>query len=79
MPRMKHGPHRAARRFVAQRLKALRELRGVSQDQLADKAGLHRSYVGVIERQEKGVGIDVLGKLCDALGVTMQEFFSDKR
>ncbi len=72
---MKHGPHKKAREFVARRLRALREARELSQDELAMKAEIHRSYIGVIERGDKGVGIDILGKLCDALGISIQDFF----
>lgn len=75
---MKHGPHQKARDFVARRVRQLRERNGWTQEVLSVRAGLHRAYVGVIEREEKGVGIDVLGMICDALNVTLQEFFSGR-
>lgn len=74
---MKHGPHKKAREFVGRRLRALREARELTQDVLAAKAGIHRAYIGVIERGDKGVGIDILGKVCDVLGLTIQEFFDE--
>ncbi len=74
---MKHGPHKAARAFVGRRLRELREARDLKQDDLARLAGVQRSYVGVVERGDKGVGIDILGKLCDALGISFQDFFDE--
>ncbi len=41
---------------------------------------IHWPYTpGVIEPAESGMGIDLLGRISDALDVTVQEFFSDKR
>lgn len=47
-----------ARSLFGKRLRELRKERGLSQEQLADLAGLHRNYVGNIERGEQGIGID---------------------
>lgn len=75
---VKHGPHRKSRQLVARRLRLLREMRELNQDELAALAGIHRSYIGVIERGEKGVGIDTLGMICDSLGISIQDFFNDE-
>jgi transcriptional regulator with XRE-family HTH domain len=59
---------------------AIRELRsgaGIpSQEDLADRAGLHRTYVGGIERGERNVSFGNLLKLADALGVLPSELFA---
>lgn len=59
-------PHRI--RF-GNEVRKLREEHGWSQEQLAERADLHRNYVGGIERGERNVGIDNVVKLADALGV----------
>ena len=43
--------------------------RGLSQEQLADLAGLHRNYIGNIERGENGIGIDNIMLLARTLKV----------
>lgn len=59
--------------------RAIRELRrsvGVSQGGLADRSGLHRTYVGGIERGERNVSFGNLLKLAKALGVRPSELFA---
>jgi len=57
----------SARERLAQRLRAERAARGISQEQLADLAGLHRTYVGSVERAERNVSIDNIEQLASAL------------
>lgn len=54
-------------------VKQLRAHRGLSQEGLADVAGLHRTYVGGIERGERNVSFGNLLKLSDALEVRPSE------
>lgn len=54
---------------LAQHLRAERAVRGISQEQLADLAGLHRTYVGSVERSERNVSIDNIERLAKALGL----------
>lgn len=43
--------------------------RGYSQEQLADLAGLHRTYIGMIERAEKNITLENIGKIAKALNI----------
>jgi len=46
------------RRMFGKRVREFHKTRGYSQEQLADKAGLHRTYIGSIERGEQNISID---------------------
>ena len=59
----------ALRRTLARNLKRLRRERGLTQEELADLAGLNRNYVGMIERQENAATVDTLEALADALQI----------
>lgn len=67
--------NKKARQYLARRVAELRAERGWSQEMLSTKAGLHRSYVWVIEETRKGAGIDVIGDICEALGCTVEDLF----
>ena len=54
-------------------MRELRTERGVSQEALADKADLHRTYVGSVERGERNVGLDNIYAFADALGVSARD------
>lgn len=65
------------RNTLALNIRRLRAERGISQEELADQAGLHRTYVGSIERSERNVSIDNIAKLADALGVNISELLKE--
>ena len=52
-----------------ERLRELRQARGVSQEKLAEMAGLHRNYVGILERAVQSATLDAICKLATALQV----------
>ena len=56
-----------------ERLRAVRQQRGISQEKLAELAGLHRTYVSSIERGERNVSLVNIERLAAALGVAMAE------
>ena len=62
-------------RFAAN-LRATRKQKGLSQEELADMAGLHRTYVGSVERGERNVSIDNVERLAVALGLDVVDLLA---
>jgi transcriptional regulator with XRE-family HTH domain len=71
MPR--RSTKNSARTVIATNLRRLRKSKGLSQEALADLAGIHRTYVGCVERSEKNISIDSLEGLARALNVEVRE------
>lgn len=59
------------RQRIGQRIAALRKLQGLTQAQLAEKAGIQRTHVIRIEGGKYAVTIDVLQAIAEALGLTL--------
>ena len=64
-----NGPPSNLRRTVANNVKRLRASLGMSQEALAAEAGLHRTYIGAIERAERNLSLDNIERLAVGLGV----------
>jgi transcriptional regulator with XRE-family HTH domain len=56
-------------------IKQLRSNKGFSQEELGHRAGLHRTYIGMIERAEKNITIENICKLSKALDVPLSSIF----
>lgn len=67
------------RQALGKRVRGLREGVGISQEELAARASLHRNYVGSVERGQRDIGILALSRLATALEVTLAEFFAPFR
>lgn len=57
------------RRVVANNIRQVRQGRDLTQEALAHEAGLHRTFIGHVERAESNLSIDNLERLANALGV----------
>jgi len=56
-------------RQFGNKVKKLRKAKGWTQDELAKRTGLHRTYIGSIERSERNVSLINIEKIAKALGV----------
>ena len=64
------------RRRFAETLREARNLAGISQEKLAERAGLHRTYISQLERGLKSPSLDVIVALARGLRVAPLEFVS---
>jgi transcriptional regulator with XRE-family HTH domain len=69
----------ALREIVATNLRQLRHDRGISQEELADRAGINRNYVGMLEREQHAATVDMLEKLAAVLDIDPVEFLRRDR
>jgi len=58
-------------------LKSFRIERGLSQEKLAFKTGLHRTYIGSVERGERNISLKNIMIICDSLDVKPSIFFKE--
>ena len=62
--------------LVGKRVRELRNSIGISQEKLADLAGLDRTYITSVECGKRNISIVNIEKLANALRVSLKEFFS---
>lgn len=58
-------------------VRRLRHSKEISQEQLANLCGLHRTYIGAIERGEKNITVLTAKKISDALGTSLSQLFKE--
>lgn len=63
------------RKRFGKRVKALREAKGWSQEELADRAGLHRTYISAVERAVRNPTLTVIERIAKALKTQIGELF----
>ncbi|OHT20079.1 helix-turn-helix domain-containing protein [Edaphosphingomonas haloaromaticamans] len=63
------------REIVATNLRHMRHAKGLSQEELADRAGINRNYVGMLEREEHAATVDMLERIAAILDIDPMEFF----
>lgn len=68
-------PKASSKSLFGKALREVREARGYSQEELAERAGLHRNYVGGVERGERNVALENIVKLAKALTIRSRDLF----
>lgn len=66
-----------ARQIFAMNLRKARLAKGLSQEELGELTGLHRTYVGSVERGERNVSIDNMERFAEALGRTLASLLKE--
>ena len=66
----------SARTILSANIIRNRKLLGLSQEALAIKAGIHRTYIGAVERCERNISVDNIEKLANALGCDVAELLT---
>lgn len=66
------------RAVVGRNVKQYREAKGLSQEQLAFEADLHRTYVSGVERGIRNPTVKIVSRLADALGVAAAKLLEEK-
>lgn len=64
--------------IFAVNLKRYRTLKGISQEDFAAKAGLHRTYISAVEREKRSIALDNIEKIAHALEIDAYLLFVDK-
>lgn len=68
------GENQLIKRF-GDLVRSLRKRKGYSQEYLAERTGVHRTYIGMIERGEKNITLLNIQKICLALEINIEDFF----
>lgn len=72
------NPCPSSRAILAQNLRLYRKEQGLSQEELASRCELHRTYIGSVEREERNVSLSTLEVLAKALGVSVPELLTPR-
>jgi transcriptional regulator with XRE-family HTH domain len=63
------------RKSFGKRVKELRKAKNISQEELGERAGLHYTYIGGVERGERNISLESMGKIASGLDVNIGELF----
>ena len=71
-------PSSSIRATLAENVRAYRKEHGFSQEELADRCELHRTYIGSVEREERNVSLSTLEVLALAFGISVPELLTPR-
>jgi transcriptional regulator with XRE-family HTH domain len=71
------GFHGLLLRALGQRIRDLRTEQGYSQEAFADKCGVHRTFMGTIERGESNLSFQNIARVAATLGISLSMLFSN--
>ena len=74
MPKVKQEDPRIA---FGRAVRFFRTQRGMSQEALADAAGIHRTYIGDVERGKRNIALVNMHRIADALNVPLSQIIRD--
>lgn len=63
---------------VGERIKFFRNKEKVSQEELANRAGMARGFISGVETGKRNITVETLGKILEVLNVSYGAFFNDK-
>lgn len=66
------------RQILAENIRAYRRQRNISQEKLAENCGLHRTYVGSVERAERNVTLGTLAIFAEALDISVPQLLTKR-
>ena len=72
------APPSELRRVFAAHVRACRKRLGISQEELADRAHVHRTFIGAVERAETNISLDNIARISAALGVRAAELMIEE-
>jgi transcriptional regulator with XRE-family HTH domain len=66
------------RKLFGERVRQYRKRQGISQEELGERANLHYTYIGAIERGEQNLSLESIEKIANGLGVSIEKLFRFK-
>lgn len=76
--RVPTAPRSELRGVFARRVREERKRLGISQEELADRVQVHRTFMGAVERAETNISIDNIARISAALGVSAGELLTEE-
>ncbi|MDR2734193.1 MAG: helix-turn-helix domain-containing protein [Spirochaetota bacterium] len=70
--------NKGLKNIVGDNIKKYRKQLGISQEELAERAGLHRTYIGSVERGERNITLDSLQVIASALNIPFMKLLMEE-